>query len=74
MTYSDISIDRSVATTITYTLVDFIVLHYQDVNVLGTDEGIFRRQSMHRALADASFPCLGRRMWEYNRPRRSGIG
>lgn len=29
---------------------------------------------MHRALADASFSCLGRCMWEYDRPRRSRRG
>jgi len=74
MTYRDVSIDRSIAATTTYTLINFIVLHYQDVDVLGRGEGIVRRQSMHCALADASFPCLGRCMWEYDRPRRSRVG
>ena len=74
MTYRDISIDRSIAATTTYTLINFIVLHYQDVDVLGRGEGIVRRQSMHCTLADASFSRLGSCMWEYDRPRRSRIG
>lgn len=61
--------------TTTHTLINLIILHYQDVDILGRDEGLVgRRQSMHRALADAGFPCLGRCLREYDWPRRSRGG